>query len=297
MIDQDKVVAKPISPILVAFVGLCLGITLSLSYYSASTRTVTVSIDGVGFDHLTRVRTVARVLVELGIPLDRFSLISPNLHSDLSTNMKIELASEEEISATPVLTPPLPNLTADYITEQIPIPFGVTKKPDSSLDKGTEKIVTKGREGLIERTRKIVKRDGELVADVLIFEQVLAEPVDQVVLVGQREPIKMVATETGTYRYREVKDMLATAYYPGPECTYPYDDGFTAIGLEAGYGIIAVDPKVIPLRSRVYIPGYGVALAGDVGGTIKGDRVDLCYETLEEAIEFGRQWVKVYILE
>ncbi len=297
MIDQEQVVAKPISPLLAAIVGLCLGIALSLNWYLAGLRTVTVLVDGVSFEHQTRMRTAAEVLAELGIPDERFSLLAPDLQSELAQHTVIELASKEEPTLVPASTIPLPDFSAEYITEQITIPYSVTKKPDSTLDKGTEQIVTPGQEGLLERIRKIVKRDGEVVADVLIMEKVLAEPVDQVVLVGQKEPVKTVATENGTYRYREVKEMLATAYYPGPECTAPYTNGLTAIGLKAGYGIVAVDPRVIPLRSRVYIPGYGIAIAGDVGGAIKGDRVDLCYETLEEAIAFGRQWVKVYILE
>ena len=92
--------------------------------------------------------------------------------------------------------------------------------------------------------------------------------------------------------------LTATAYYPGPECTYPYDDGFTATGAKAGKGCIAVDPKNGPLKlgQRVYVVGYGEGVCNDVGSAIKGWKIDLCFDTYKEAIEWGVKLVKVYVL-
>ncbi len=92
--------------------------------------------------------------------------------------------------------------------------------------------------------------------------------------------------------------LTATAYYPGPECTYPFDDGFTATGDIAGKGSIAIDPVNGPLKlgQRVYVVGYGEGVANDVGSAIKGWKIDLCFDTYEEAIEWGVQLVKVYII-
>jgi 3D (Asp-Asp-Asp) domain-containing protein len=87
-------------------------------------------------------------------------------------------------------------------------------------------------------------------------------------------------------------DMIATAYTP-----YCYGcDGVTATGLRAGPGIVAVDPRVIPLGTRLYIPGYGFALAGDTGGDIVGNRVDLGFASYSAAVRFGRRPVTVYVL-
>lgn len=93
--------------------------------------------------------------------------------------------------------------------------------------------------------------------------------------------------------------LTATAYYPGPECTYPYDDGLTALGHVAGKGSIAIDPKNGPLKfeQRVYVVGYGEGVCNDVGSAIKGWRIDVCFDTYEEAVEWGRKLVKVYVLE
>jgi 3D (Asp-Asp-Asp) domain-containing protein len=86
--------------------------------------------------------------------------------------------------------------------------------------------------------------------------------------------------------------MIATAYVP-----WCYGcSGITKMGLRAGRGVVAVDPNVIPLGSRLFIPGYGNALAGDTGGAIVGNRIDLGYENQSEAMQFGRRAVTVYVL-
>jgi 3D (Asp-Asp-Asp) domain-containing protein len=59
---------------------------------------------------------------------------------------------------------------------------------------------------------------------------------------------------------------------------------------------VAVDPNVIPLGTRLYIPGYGLPLAADTGGAIIGNKIDLCMEDYHAAWEFGRRMVKVYVL-
>lgn len=93
--------------------------------------------------------------------------------------------------------------------------------------------------------------------------------------------------------------MTATAYYPGPESCAPFDDGFTATGDIAGKGCIAIDDKNGPLRmgQMIYIEGYGWGKCNDRGSAIKDWKIDLCFDTLEEAQEWGRKLVKVYLVE
>jgi 3D (Asp-Asp-Asp) domain-containing protein len=86
--------------------------------------------------------------------------------------------------------------------------------------------------------------------------------------------------------------MIATAYTAGCfGCS-----GVTAIGKHAGFGIIAVDPHVIPLGTKLFIPGYGQAIAGDTGGAIHGSRVDLGMNTYGAAMRWGSRSVTVYLL-
>ena len=86
--------------------------------------------------------------------------------------------------------------------------------------------------------------------------------------------------------------MEATAYLP----TDGGGDGITATGIRARHGVVAVDPNVIPLGTRVYIPGYGEAIAADTGGDIVGNRIDVVLEDYGSAMQFGRRIVDVYIL-
>jgi 3D (Asp-Asp-Asp) domain-containing protein len=86
--------------------------------------------------------------------------------------------------------------------------------------------------------------------------------------------------------------MIATAYSAG---CYGCN-GITATGIRAGFGIIAVDPNVIPLGTRLFIPGYGRAIAGDTGGAIVGHRIDLGFDSDSEAMRWGSRPVTVYVL-
>lgn len=106
-----------------------------------------------------------------------------------------------------------------------------------------------------------------------------------------------IDTLLGPLPYVVRLEMEASGYYPGPESTGPWADGITSAGLPAGYGVVAVDPLLIPLGTVLYIPGYGVAIAGDVGSAIKGLKIDLGFDSYREALFFGRRTVDVYVLE
>lgn len=87
--------------------------------------------------------------------------------------------------------------------------------------------------------------------------------------------------------------MSATAYSAQDPGNSPY----TATGTLVRHGVIAVDPGVIPLGTHVFIPGYGEAIAEDTGGAIHGDHIDVAFNTHNEALAFGRQYVEVYVIE
>ncbi|MGE5544563.1 MAG: 3D domain-containing protein, partial [Bacillota bacterium] len=97
-------------------------------------------------------------------------------------------------------------------------------------------------------------------------------------------------------RYTKVLTMTATAYCPCSKCNYPYTDQLSYIGLPLRQGIVAVDPNIIPLGTKLYVEGYGDAIAADTGGAIKGNRIDLCFPDHQSALAFGIQNVKVYVL-
>ena len=87
--------------------------------------------------------------------------------------------------------------------------------------------------------------------------------------------------------------LVATGYCPCAKCNYPYGGQPSYLGYPLKKGIVAVDPRVIPMGSRLYIEGYGDAIAADQGNAIKGNRIDLCFSTHQQALNWGIKTVKV----
>lgn len=115
---------------------------------------------------------------------------------------------------------------------------------------------------------------------------------------AEREATKKKAAYEKELHEKAVKEgkvvyVSATAYSAyDPGCSH-----YTASGTRLCKGVIAVDPSFIPLGTRVYIPGYGEAVAEDTGGAIVGNIIDVAFDTHEEALAFGRQDLEIYILE
>lgn len=116
----------------------------------------------------------------------------------------------------------------------------------------------------------------------------------------QAAPVTAKATSKSPQDFEKVLDVRATAYAPGPHDNGKWGDK-THIGTTVRPGIIAVDPNVIPLGSRVYIEypdGTGqYAVAEDTGGAIKGNRIDVALSSVGKAYDFGIQKAKVYVLD
>ena len=169
------------------------------------------------------------------------------------------------------------------------IPFAVHHRPDPNLPQGKTVIRSLGQPGKRVKTVHELMRDGKVVKTVVAFTRRIEPSRAEVIDYGTAQPI---ARGGAPVQFTEVISMTATAYWPDPA----WSSGYTYTGLKAQYGIAAVDPSVIPLGTRLYIPGYGFALAADIGGGIKGDRIDLCYDTLAQCETWGLRYVKVYVL-
>ncbi|MGB4337393.1 MAG: 3D domain-containing protein [Bacillota bacterium] len=183
------------------------------------------------------------------------------------------------------------------VKRRVPLPAPTQRVNDPTLDKGQVRVLKQGADGAKEQMVLITRDQAGNRTETVMREWVSVEPKPTIMAVGSREPLRVLVTSRGTFTYRKVLDMVATAYEPGPVSCGEHADGYTAIGLKAEPGIVAVDPRVIPLRTKLYVEGYGPAIAGDVGGAIKGNRIDLLFRTVEECIQYGRRRVKVYILE
>ena len=166
---------------------------------------------------------------------------------------------------------------------------------DFAMQPGTSKVVSKGVPGLREVMVSFVQRDGGSVKSTVVDSRVIRKASPRVIAegVGEYDAFTRMAAyglQRTSYIAASEMHMIATAYTAGCSgCS-----GITAIGRPAGHGIVAVDPSVIPLGTRLYIPGYGLALAGDTGGAIRGNRIDLGFNSLRDAMLFGRREVVVY---
>jgi len=168
-----------------------------------------------------------------------------------------------------------------------------------------KQVVQEGADGTKESVYQECYIDGRLISRTLEEEIVYVKPVDEIIEVGTKE-YAAVASRSG-FRYKNELDMVATAYDLSYESTgkNPGDPyyGITASGAKAQLGTVAVDPRVIPLGTKLYVastdgsPDYGFATALDTGGAIKGNRIDLFMESNSDAYKFGIRQVKVYILE
>lgn len=170
--------------------------------------------------------------------------------------------------------------TARVVNRTEAIPVHYNKWYDASLAPGQIEVVQEGTPGRREVEMEEYVSDGKVIK---------AEPGDVKILVHGTPGIAKTGDAEGTKGY--VRNMSASAYHPSDGDGY----GITATGTRAGYGTVAVDPRVIPLGSTVFIPNYGEAVAADTGGAIIGDRIDLCMETFEECYNFGRQNVEVFV--
>ena len=188
-------------------------------------------------------------------------------------------------------------VATETVTVERKITPQVSYANDPHLDKGKQRVVNPGEPGILAQDYTVVYEDGKEVSRTLIGERVVKPAVKKVIARGTRPVIYTKTVGRGQIiRYTDVLTMEATAYEPGPQSCGIYADGYTYTGEKATYGIAAVDPKVIPLGTKLYIEGYGFAAAEDIGSAIKGNRIDVCYDTVREALLWGRKKVKVYIL-
>lgn len=223
---------------------------------------------------------------------------------EIGPNDKIEGASLED-KIVKDMTIKIVRVKEEIVKQTESIAYNVITRNNDRLDKGVERVVSEGKKGLKEKQYKVVYEDGKEKSRQLIKETVISNPVDKIVEVGT-----LLAYQTSrgdTFRYTKVLDMYSTAYTSSFSDTgkYPWDPyfGITSSGMRAQEGVIAVDPSVIPLGTRVYVevagntPDYGYAVAADTGGAIKGNIIDLYFEDANTAKSWGYKKVKVYILE
>jgi 3D (Asp-Asp-Asp) domain-containing protein len=174
--------------------------------------------------------------------------------------------------------------------DKVELAFKTEYRDDNGLELGLEEIIQEGKLGMKKVVTTIIFYEGEEY-ERKVEEEIIKEPIDEVIARGTKIVPKTLETEYGGIIYiRKFSDFWATSY----DSTCSGCSTTTATGMKQGYGVVAVDPEVISLYSKLYIPGYGIAVAGDVGGSIKGNKIDLGFDSLNG--QWKAHYVDVYLL-
>ncbi|PZX02846.1 uncharacterized protein YabE (DUF348 family) [Psychrobacillus insolitus] len=232
---------------------------------------------------------------------------------------RVELAMDELILPESVIQVVRVEKVTDVVEEETN--FAVETKKDDSLLKGKEKVVQAGEKGSVKRTYEVVKENDKEVSRNLLNEEVEKESTKKVIAVGTKIVTASVpqGKKVATASVSQGKKVATTSvsrgassseepaqgkeFYVTATAYTAYCNGcsgITATGINLkenpNLKVIAVDPSVIPLGSKVWVEGYGYAVAGDTGGAIKGSKIDLFMPSKSQAYDFGRKKVLVKVL-
>lgn len=312
---------------------LALVSVLTMGFSTALGNDVELNINGKTKTVFTYEKTVGDFLKKEGIVLKNKDLVSPSLDKEIDKDMKIVISSPKsyhikdgdktliaEASGYTVadvldkldiklnkldrVSLPLDEIAkegmeikidrvvVENLENKIEIPFETESRENKDMFEGEKKVITKGEVGQKTESLKNTYVNGLLETTEVLKSEITKDPVKEVVEVGTK---KGTVAPNGKNAKRVIV-MQATAYDPTAGSK-------TAMGTRARVGAVAVDPKVIPLGSKLYIESmdgfasYGYATAEDTGGAIKGNRIDLFYNSNAEANRFGRRNVKVYVLD
>jgi 3D (Asp-Asp-Asp) domain-containing protein len=242
---------------------------------------VTVIVDGQLHAVRSPASSVAALLAAQGVGWDAHDRVSPSPSTPLASGQIVSVAHVERWTET----------------VHVRVAAPLVRRYAFNLKPGMVKVLAPGRPGLKE-LRYVVSRAGRRgTRRALLIARILRAPKARIVAegIGEYTALSELAERSivGTLRLADsALAMVATAYTA--HCSGC--SGTTASGMRAGHGIVAVDPRVIPLGTRMFIPGYGPAVAGDTGGAIRGRRIDLGFKSDADAFRFGRRPVTVYLI-
>ncbi|HEY66076.1 MAG TPA: DUF348 domain-containing protein [Caldilineae bacterium] len=260
--------------------GLGTPVTAGLRIHIERSVPFSVRVDGREIHTRTRQWTVADALADLGIVVTGADIVTPSLSTEIKPHLSVAITRVREAIEI----------------EQDAIPYRTIWVPDDDLEIDHRRVDQPGQEGLIKRRFRVVYHDGEPVSRVLEDEWIAQEPITRVIAYGRKIVLRTLETPYGPITYWRKIRMLATSYSPSTAGVEPDDPYFgrTRLGWRMRKGIVAVDPTVIKLGSRVYVPGYGIGDAADTGGLIRGRRIDLGFD--DHNLELWYRWVDVYLL-
>lgn len=262
---------------------------------------IQVTADGETREYETSAQTVETALKKCGVELGEDDRVQPARNTKVYDGMEIAVTRVE----------------VKEVKETEEVPYETEYQQTEGLYEGETQLETAGVPGEKEITYKVTYVEGEEESREKVSEEVTTQPVNEVILQGtapkEELPVPDVSVEPSwgsdsggstfvdaygnTVSYSAMLTGTCTAYYGEP-------GSVTSLGWEPGYGIVAVDPNIIPYGTKLYITSpdgsvvYGYGIAGDTGGAAMAGEIlaDLCYDTKEECSIIGRRTMNIYIL-
>jgi 3D (Asp-Asp-Asp) domain-containing protein len=221
---------------------------------------------------------VGDVLSEEGVALPEGTFVDPPADAAISDGLAVRVVQ----------------LSASREIEREFIKSRTVYRSDPSLGPGQTRTEA-GQDGALVRRYDVQYANGVEAGRTLIEEYYEPEPVDTVIYYPVQTGVGQDAPAEG--EVVRVLNVYATYYTPASSGRSPNDPAYgrTATGVLVTYGIVAVDPTVIPLGTRMFIPGYGYAIAADTGGAVKGYIIDLGYPD-GVPVDWRSRWLDIYIL-
>jgi 3D (Asp-Asp-Asp) domain-containing protein len=239
----------------------------------------TIHADGKTIRLITRGESVSYLLNRAGVQLRPSDTVNPPFATPSYDGMEIVVTRYD----------------TKLRYENGTIPYDEVRRENRRIPRHTEQVVQEGVEGVTEYVYQMSYVNGQLVGEEYIGSRVISDPIERIVDYGTQGTITIDGV---VYTYSQRLDVTATAYSAEGR---PH--ARTRTGTIPRVGVIAVDPRVIPLGSKVYVEAangnwvYGIATAEDTGGVIKGNIIDLYFDTIAECWQFGRRRAVIYILE
>lgn len=228
----------------------------------------------------TRGATVADLLAEQGLVLVGLDRVDPALNTPLIDDLAVRVTRVQHA----------------YEIEEEVTPFTAVWEPDPELEIDNQRLDQEGVNGITRHRYRIVLEDSKPISRTLEDTWLAQAPVTKVLKYGAKLVLRTVDTPQGALTYWRKIRMYATSY-SADEAGTPRDApwyGRTRTGRKIQYGVAAVDPTIVRLGSKVFVPGYGVADAADTGSAVKGRWIDVAFD--EGKLVPWSRCVDVYLL-
>jgi len=224
-------------------------------------------------------KTVVLMLKSQNIILSATDKISPSIETELYNGMEVTITRVKTVA----------------IQSTVAIDFKTTIKKDTNTLKSKSKVSQNGVKGQKSVTSNVTYENGKEVSRKIIKEIVTKAPQNKVIVQGT---LPTITFSRGGSSSEKIINVKSTAYWAvdGVNNTYT-SSGKKAVRNQYGISTIAVDPNVIAMGTKLYVEGYGYAIAADNGSGIKGKVIDVYFNTLNEALDWGVKYIKVQIID